>query len=373
MMSCQGPLTRVSYALVATLALISSNNIVNQIHISASPSVPIDDNNNDNNKRKRIAIIGGGIGGTFAAKYLTDYDAQCQIHSISIFSPPNQPSSNDGDNDNNANVGANIQTSRVSSYTTDDGTVVELGASVLYSGNRLATEMMTAKSIDGEDVATHDLQKAAPFSPGKRKEAGIKGTFHKGMGIYVGTDDADAASSHPSTPWALLTTSMTKEETRSAMVWRYNLDLYRVNVAPDTALEGFERIYDLLQSRHPDSFFESPDRLWDAVGLGHVAHTSLEDYMDEIGVDGYGVGGLAWWRRVLDWKVEQGSFRSEMFEAINLCNNNKNNTQMTGEYFIRSLMCMLVVSYIIYMRINIERFYLFHFITHLIIRICMQV
>lgn len=119
------------------------------------------------------------------------------------------------------------------------------------------------------------------------------------------------------------------------MIWRYNLDLYRVNSATESALEAFGKVYESLESLHPDSFLESPDSIWEGVGLGHVAHTSLEEYLDGIWVDKGGTGGVAWWRRLLLgwWGVEQGVLREEMYEAMNMVNNGKNNRQMTGKYY----------------------------------------
>ena len=75
-------------------------------------------------KEKRIAIIGGGIGGSFASKYLAEYDyGQCQIGSITIFDPSPQLSLPHGGGGkpggpptggSSADLGPNRQGSRVS-------------------------------------------------------------------------------------------------------------------------------------------------------------------------------------------------------------------------------------------------------------------
>ena len=142
-------------------------------------------------KPARIAIIGGGIGGSFASKYLAEYDAgHCRVASITIFDPSPQlsASSRDGGKDkdgqgtpggpptggSSADLGPHRQGSRVSSLTLADGTVVELGASIVFSGNELISQVVDADPR---------LERAEPLSPGKDKAS----REDAGFGIYDGS------------------------------------------------------------------------------------------------------------------------------------------------------------------------------------------
>ena len=242
--------------------------------------------------QKRVAIIGGGISGSFAAKYLADYDDECLLD-ITIFKPPDGLAENQG--------------SRVSSMDLNDGTTVELGASIIFEGNKLVNEM-----IDGDG----DLMKVEPHSSLPLGEECVEKCRKDGMGIYDG-GDIDK-------PFPLLLANMTSVEKRNALLWRYNLDLWRINRATMKALDSFKRIYDLLESMDENSFFSSPNDVWRAVGLDHSASLSFESYLDEIGVS----SGSSWWRSLISG---QGVMRSELYTAMNICNNNQVNTQMTGK------------------------------------------
>ena len=111
----------------------------------------------------KIAIIGGGISGTFSAKYLAEYDVNhrstpgdtrdCLLDEIDVYdvSPPPfadthaEKISEDGVQMQSSSADprpTNYQGSRVSSITLQDGSVVELGASIIYEGNRLVIDMM---------------------------------------------------------------------------------------------------------------------------------------------------------------------------------------------------------------------------------------
>ena len=126
-------------------------------------------------RQKRIAIIGGGISGTFAAKYLSDYDTHCDIDSITIFeeSPISSSSasvssydngkdssggkscnSNDEDDDNNEYYN---QGGRVASISTKGGQIVEVGASIIHNANKYVTDL-----VKGDE----DLKMVPPFHSG---------------------------------------------------------------------------------------------------------------------------------------------------------------------------------------------------------------
>mmetsp|Transcript_23119 Transcript_23119/g.64094 ORF Transcript_23119/g.64094 Transcript_23119/m.64094 type:complete len:626 (-) Transcript_23119:533-2410(-) len=258
-------------------------------------------------KTTRIAVIGGGISGSFLTKYLTEYDIDCGLD-ITVFDPP--PSSSD--DDNHVYSGSFNQGSRVSSHRLKDGTVVERGASILFGGNKLVNDMIDGSSNDHDE--SERLVKIKPHGGG--------GT--KGLGIYDGhSGNRDKASLFPL--WMLNTT---ESEAKSYMIWRYNLDLWRINTAALAAVESFGKIYDLLDDHtNMDTFFESPNDIWERVGLSHEASVSFDEYLDGIGVSSY----IAWWRRwFLESMAEQGPVRSEFYAAMNICNNNQLNSQMTG-------------------------------------------
>ena len=87
---------------------------------------------------QKIAVIGGGISGTFTSKYLVDFDREkCRLDSITIFDPhpigqatPLQEQPNE-----------EWQGSRVAALELEDGKVVELGASVFHEENHLIKEI----------------------------------------------------------------------------------------------------------------------------------------------------------------------------------------------------------------------------------------
>ncbi len=252
----------------------------------------ISSSEDDHSTRKRIAIIGDGVGGSFTSKYLADYDSECLLD-ITIY----------GIRDNE-----NDQGSRVSSLTLDDGTVVELGASIIFEGNRLVSEM-----IDGDDT----LKKVEPHSPGRHRETETE-RMNEGMGIYDGTNEEN--------PWALLVANMAPDEVKKTLMWRYNLDLYKINKATQDALSSFDQIYDILDSMDEGTFsLTSPNDVWRATGLAYAANVSFDDLLDHLGV----ASSIPWWRSEYIFGP-QGLVRDELYTAINQCNNNQNNSQMTG-------------------------------------------
>jgi len=241
--------------------------------------------------QRRVAIIGSGVGGSFTAKYLADYDSSCTLD-ITIF----DASGLEGE-----------QGSRVSSLTLENGATIELGASIIFGGNKLVQEM-----IDGDSK----LKRTTPHSPGSNREIKTDQTARKGMGIF--DDISDGGN-----PWALLVANMSSNEVKKTLMFRYNLDLWRINRATQSALSSFNMIYDLLDSRHESTFFDSPNDIWRATGLAYAASVSFNDLLDKIGVANL----IPWWRHIFG---HQGLVRSELYTAINLCNNNQSNDQISG-------------------------------------------
>ncbi len=305
-------------------------------------------------KKKKIAIIGGGISGTFTAKYLSDYDDNCLLDSITLYEPYSiistyknsdeeghkealdaeddnlvskksghslvipQPLQSNKQEEQLLQQGSRVSSIKLSNHNGDE-TIVELGASIIFSGNKLAVEMLE------HDDSLVKVKPLSSESSSKCPEDNTENKMNEGLGIFDGHPknvDGDVITS-----WPLLTSNMTKEETKQMLLWRYNLDLYKVNKATDEALESFSSIYDILKSNHISSFdYESPNDIWEKVGLRYAASVSLDKLLDDIGVSNY----ISWWRR---WFLSnQGLLRDEFLTAMNICNNNKDNTQMTGKY-----------------------------------------
>jgi prenylcysteine oxidase/farnesylcysteine lyase len=290
--------------LLIAIKQMTSNNYALILYILASYFIVA--SGKEQKDYKRIAIIGGGISGTFAAKYLSDYDDKCLLD-ITLFSaPPPVPSNDEIEQETDQNY---HQGSRVSSATLQDGTVVELGASIIFEGNKLVNEM-----IEGDP----NLIKVEPYSVGREISKGEKLKMKTGMGIYNGKEKKNQS------PWSLLVANMTSSQVEKTMLWRYNLDLWRVDRATKRSLESFNLIYDILESNHEKSFLDSPNDVWKAVGLSYAASISFDQYLDSIGVS----SSVSWWKGLL--LGSQGVARAELYTAINICNNNQLNSQMTG-------------------------------------------
>lgn len=304
-----------------------------------------------NKKKVRVALIGGGIGGSFTAKYLSDYDKGCStIDSITIYEPYSiisdygddplgresegeddnsvhntiipYPAGEDGDSSTEKQqkkMKHQQQGPRTSSVKLSDGTIVELGASILFNGNKLAVEMV--KNDDSLDTIE-------PLSGNDDQSSSSSDEMKEGMGIYNGYRNS-SSTMDDELVWPVYTSNLTKEETSKALLWRYNLDLYRIDKATNAALASFEKIYDLIETGKDETgkefHYESPNDLWEKAGLKHAALTSLDDFLDDIGIS---KGRVSWWKRFL--LGGQGLVRDELFAPMNICNNNKNNAQMTG-------------------------------------------
>ena len=244
---------------------------------------------------KKVAIIGGGISSSVFAKYLADYDTNCTLESIVIYDPlPIGQAVNV-----TQKADADWQGSGVTTLELEDGTVVELGASVAFNGFRLLVDM-----LNGDD----SIVIGTAHNTGQPE----KDDTTDGIGIYNGDG-----------VWSLLTSNTSSFVSRLKMLWRYNVDLWTMSRASATAEIGLERIHRWLNSTYPTTFFESPDEMWHAAGLRAPAHMSFDAFLDAIGLP----EELPWWRRYLPY---QGSLRAELLSAINLCNYNQANSQVNG-------------------------------------------
>lgn len=235
------------------------------------------------------------MSGTFVSKYLVDYDEGCALD-ITIFDPQpiGQVSTSADDH--------SWQGSRVASVKMDDGSTIEIGASVFYSGFELIVDM-----IKGDP----SLTVGEAFNTGQSDK--LDPRLRKGLGIYNGDGD-----------WKLLTTKGPSFLNTFRLLWRYNVDLFRAVSATKRVKRSFRVLHDLLDSSHISTFFEWPDQMWDAVGLLPPARASFDDFMDLLGISRQ----LPRWRRLLPY---QGLLRDELMAAINLCNYNQGNAMVNGK------------------------------------------
>ncbi|CAB9508729.1 Prenylcysteine lyase [Seminavis robusta] len=248
---------------------------------------------------QKVAIIGGGLSGTFTSKYLVDLDGKgCNLDSITIFDPlpigGPAPTSDD-----------DWQGSRVSSVALPDGRIVELGASVFHEANQLVKDM-----IDNDPA----LEIGTPFNVGNDATIQHHVPPREGLGIYDG-DGAWAYMGNKSDPWNTVKT-----------VLRYNMDLYRVDRATQHALESFLEIPALLNSTAPDTFFESPDDMWQRVQLLKPTHASYSQLLDAMGI----WAEDSWFHSLIPHGGYLGSLRRELLTAINLINYNQPNSHING-------------------------------------------
>jgi len=263
-----------------------------------------------NNERgaTKIAVIGGGIGGSFVTKFLSDYDTRSNsyaIDSIELFEPSPILQSEDVVQTSSivpssGSLEEDWQGSRVASITLGDGTVVELGGSIVFDGNRLVLEIM-----EGDP----NLSRSKPKDDGENKER-----MPQGFGVFDGNGEM-----------AFLVSDSSSIIRSIKVLWRYGLDVIRMSRAAQRALEPFYSIYDMLESDDPNTYFKSIDEMWNATGAGFfdLSLMSFDDFLDTLGINRM----TRWWRRFLPG---QGNFRKELLTAMNLCNNNQPNSQMNG-------------------------------------------
>jgi prenylcysteine oxidase/farnesylcysteine lyase len=246
---------------------------------------------------QKIAVIGGGISGSFVTKYLVDYDPQCQgLDSITVFDPfpPTQHADRAKAPDDD------WQGSRVASVQLEDGTVVELGASIAIRDFHLVVDTIRNDP---------NLAIGKPLSTGSDEaDNGLR----QGMGIYDGDGQ-----------WALLTSTLPSYLRKFRILYRYNWDLLKVSRIAKQAQRKWSMLPSLFDSLHPDTFFDSPEDIWQAMGLENAVHYSFDRLLDVIHVP----KDLSWWRKLLPG---QGNLRSELLTVMNLVNYNQDTSQVNG-------------------------------------------
>jgi prenylcysteine oxidase / farnesylcysteine lyase len=274
---------------------------------------------NNKKKKKKIAVIGGGISGSLVTKYLVDYDTNCnQLESITIFEPyPVQETIKRTNNSSNhvditdinitaaTSMSEHPQSSRIASLELEDGSIVELGASVLYKGFYLVSDI----------IRSGGLEIAPRFSTGKVVDPDL----NTGMGIYDGNGT-----------WSILTTTAVPAIlNKFQLAFRYSWDLVKLNKITKQALAKFAMVPSMLESTNPETFFDSPEDIWDLLGLSKAVHHSFDRLLDAVGVSSAtSASSSSRWRRLLF--RYQGSLRSELLDAVNLVNYNQDNTQVNG-------------------------------------------
>lgn len=243
-------------------------------------------------KSQRIAVIGGGISGTFVTRYLTEFDTGCAFESITLFDPLPL---GEVVTENSSGKDDSWQGSRVSTLQFNDGRIIELGASIMTDKFVLIKEM----------AAAGNLTLQPPFATGL-DEPGLR----DGMLIYNGKGD-----------FALNNANTTSFSQMISLFWRYNLDLFRLNRAMKDAMAKFSDLEALIAS--PRHFFRSPSEMWGAVTLDSLVRTSLAEYCRRLWIS----DDLPFWRRAI---YGQGSLQRELLSATNLVNYNQDCSQVNA-------------------------------------------
>ena len=321
-------------------------------------------------KPKSIAIIGGGISGTFLTKYLVDYDWNCTIlDTITIFEPNpvvgpmrkdetkhstktmhpqhpqhqssriatyemeiNIPIDTDTDTNTDTNTDATTTTATASNNTTK--ITIEIGASILYRGFHHVMEMI-------QQDPQQTLQIGVPYTTGN---------------TYIDQQIQDPTSMgmyHGDGIWKLLlvTSLLPKYWWNYYLVLRYSWDLVTVSNICQSIQQQYNRLPYLFNQTH-DYFMDSPRDIWESLQLyDPYITTSFDFYLDTRGISPYSTTGTSTsstttttnivstiyrtirntitslWFYLLPF---QGSIRSELLTSINLANYNQNNTHINA-------------------------------------------
>lgn len=263
---------------LSRLALLLA--LLGTVQVSAAAAAP--------NDAVKVAVVGGAVSGSFVSKYLADYDLNCSaIDSVTVFEPVTAQLV-----DVTTPPDDDWQASRVQSLRLKDGTIAELGASIAFKEFHLVNEMI-------RNDPDH-LIAGPPFNTGSNE---TDDKLRKGMGIYSGNGE-----------WSLLTSN--KYINKIILMWRYGFDLVRVSRVCDQMLDAFAKLPALMNNNDPETFFRSPDEVWESIGLRQAVHISFDDFLDSIGVP----REFPRWRELLPY---QKSLRKELLTAINLVNYNQ--------------------------------------------------
>ena len=309
----------------------------------------------------KIAIIGGGISGTFSAKYLAEYDVNhrttgdnnrdCLLSEIDVYDVSPPPLAANAHAEKVAEDGVvqsssadprptQYQGSRVSSITLQDGSVVELGASIIYEGNKLVIDMMNGdpeRLVKGKPMGTSSTEEKEDDPTSKNRPSGF--------GIYHGNGQWLINTSH----YGRYPKFIQKIFTSLHLLWRYNLDLFRLKNAVRTAINSFDIIYNVLNDTMYDvTYFESPMDIWETMGLRRLADVSFHAFCDGLGLyrdatlelkeedeeESSSTVSSSWWNPYYwDWRKYipgMGCIRSELVTAMTLNTYNQDLNEMNG-------------------------------------------
>jgi prenylcysteine oxidase/farnesylcysteine lyase len=300
-------------------------------------------------KGPRVAVIGGGIAGTFVSHYLAKYDTNCALGTLTLLdagfpsmaaqkSNPQDAEDEDSDEDEDEDSDASSksthkhntrkllqhhQGSRVSTYILpQDGTVIEVGASIVYDGNKLVSDMVDG---DARLVKTPPMENTPPALSSnaiQAKQRNHRRRRNKGFAIWNGLEILVNTADMPSEGM---------RQTDYQLLARYNYDLVTLRDMVKQAVTAFHDIYHLLDdvsSSSEHTFFASPDDLWKAVGLYEAAQLSFDTFLDQIGIS----RRVSVWRKLLGMVtgLRQGLLRDELMTGANLSNYNQDNTELNG-------------------------------------------
>ena len=271
----------------------------------------------------RIAVIGGGISGTFVSKYLVDLNShECSIAKLDIYDPASsQDQLGSPITKENSQATNQQQGSRVGTYQMDDGRIIELGASIFIDKFRYIIDMINNDP---------SLTIGKPFDTNTGQ---IDENMKTGMGIYNGGTKIDQGNDDGGIVFN--TANITDPyDKKMAMLWRYNLDVILVNWLVEKTVAKFEMLQEKLK-KPTANFYGSPQEMWTDVGLSEHVEMSLDDFLDMKLNSWTGFFGdivpkdyVPWFRK---WLFSgQGPLRHELLSAINLVNYNQDNSQINA-------------------------------------------
>jgi prenylcysteine oxidase / farnesylcysteine lyase len=296
--------------------------------------------------KPRIAIVGGALSGSLTAKYVAEWDASCQVASITVFEsvPIQSPidvgsgisDNNDADDVLQQDQGTRVQTVRVATDD-NDGALVEVGASIGYKDFHLILEHIRSDPEHLKTVPPFSTGSTAKPDPTTGKGGGSTASsksyflpLYQGLGIYDGR--VRNAADEVNQIWSLNTASIfacawipaawRALVSNLVLAWRYGWELRKVSVVTKQLTSKFATVPDLLQDplKH---FFVSPGDLWKHLGMDGLVASSFDDVLEALGVP----EELPAWRTRY---LHHGSLRREFLEAMNLVNYNQNNQQVNA-------------------------------------------
>ena len=218
--------------------------------------------------------------------------------------------------------------------------IVELGASIIYEGNKLVADMISGdpeRLVKGkpmgfskeEDVAEKDKDNTQTKKKKNESEP-------SGFGIYHGNGEwlVNLSSFGKYSPF------IKKIFTSLYLLYRYNFDLLRLRGAVKQAVHSFDMIYDVLNdTQHETLYFDSPMDIWQVMGLRRLAGVSFHDFLDGLGLyrnpeleesDSTTINtGSSWW----DWRKwipGMGCLRSELVTGMTINTYNQDLNEMNG-------------------------------------------